>query len=53
MSAIEAPFLWGCVCLEISTGLNMDDSENSGLLTDITIPSVMLRGDMLLLKRAH
>jgi hypothetical protein len=35
---IEAPFLCGLFSREISTGLNKDDSENSGLLTDINKP---------------
>jgi hypothetical protein len=34
----DAPFLCGLLPLEISTGLNKDDSENSGLLTDMNRP---------------
>jgi hypothetical protein len=38
ISEMDAPFLCGLFPLEISTGLNRDDSENSGLLTDINRP---------------
>jgi hypothetical protein len=38
ISDMDAPLLCGLFSREISTGLNKDESENSGLLTDITKP---------------
>jgi hypothetical protein len=38
ISDMDAPFLCGLFSRDISTGLNKDESENSGLLTDITKP---------------
>ena len=36
----DAPFRWPGSCREISTGLSSEESENSGLLTDINKPCI-------------